>query len=101
LRFFTIPWGATIDSIIAWKRPALPAASAYCRLSQRRAAKWRTTATNEADCGAIEERLARLERGVKRGKRAATPKMVRQVFLIAWSVAKFNNFPLDLNLARE
>src|SRR5260370_34865676 len=34
-----------------------------------RAAKWRRTAMNEADSDAIEERLARLERGGKRGKR--------------------------------
>jgi hypothetical protein len=42
---------------------------------------------DEADSSAIEERLARLERGVKRGKRAATTTMVVLVLLIAWSVA--------------
>ena len=42
---------------------------------------------NEADSDAIEERLARLERGVKRGKRATTATMVLLVLLIAWSFA--------------
>ena len=42
---------------------------------------------NEADNGVIEERLARLERGVKRGKRATTATMGLLVLLIAWSVA--------------
>src|SRR5216684_2959856 len=52
-----------------------------------RAAKWRRTAMNEADSDTIEERLARLERGVKRGKRATTATMVLLVLLIAWSFA--------------
>ena len=42
---------------------------------------------NEADSCAIEERLARLERGVKRGNRATTATMVLLVLLIVWSVA--------------
>jgi hypothetical protein len=42
---------------------------------------------NEANSGAIEERLARLERGVKLCKRAATATMVLLVSLIVWSVA--------------
>ena len=41
----------------------------------------------EAGSGAIEQRLARLERGVKRGKRATTAMMVLLVLLIAWSGA--------------
>jgi hypothetical protein len=47
--------------------------------------KWRRTAMN--DSGAIEERLARLERGVKRGKCAARATMVLLVLLIGWSAA--------------
>lgn len=42
---------------------------------------------NEANSAAIEERLARLERGVKRSKRTATATMVLLVSLIAWSAA--------------
>jgi hypothetical protein len=42
-------------------------------------------AMNEADT--IEERLVRLERGIKRSERAATATMVLLVSLIAWSVA--------------
>jgi hypothetical protein len=38
---------------------------------------------NEADSSGIEERLARLERGVKRGKRATTATMGLLVFATA------------------
>jgi hypothetical protein len=43
---------------------------------------------NEADSNEIEERLARLERRVNRGKRATTATMGLLVLLIAWSVAR-------------
>jgi hypothetical protein len=45
---------------------------------------------NEADSNEIEERLARLERRVNRGKRATTATMGLLVLLIAWSVAARN-----------
>src|SRR6202162_1149801 len=54
---------------------------------KRRAAKWRGTAMNEADSDAIEERLARLERVVKRGKRATTATMGLLGLLIGWGCA--------------
>ena len=44
-------------------------------------------AMNEADSAAIEQRLARLERDVKRAKRATTATMGLLALLIAWSVA--------------
>ena len=40
---------------------------------------------NEANSAAIEERLARLERRVKRSKRTATVTMVLLASPIAWS----------------
>jgi hypothetical protein len=40
---------------------------------------------NETDTGTIEERLARLERGLKRGKRAVTAMMVLLAFLLVWN----------------
>lgn len=52
-----------------------------------RPTKWRSTIMHETDSGAIEERLARLERRVKRTRRAATATMVLLASLIAWSVA--------------
>jgi hypothetical protein len=38
---------------------------------------------NEATSGAVEERLARLERGIKHGKRVTAAMMVLLVLLIA------------------
>jgi hypothetical protein len=57
---------------------------------------------NQADNGAIEERLAGLERGVKRGKRAVTATVALLALLIAWSVAaRSGNARAAVSGARE
>ena len=44
---------------------------------QRTGSQMEKNSMNEADSGAIEERLARLERGFKRGKHATTVSSTR------------------------